>query len=460
MNQTSHSKRLTATKRKPDTVAAVSASLCAMTALLAGAAAARADDLATNSVPDKWWNLHFQNTDIFDYHPGIRSDYSGPNSLEAKSESQDTVSLDLMAGARLWEGAEFHVDGLMWQGFGFSSTLGIENFPNSEAYRLGTQVPNVNFTRVFLRQTFGLGGEQETVEDDETHLAGKQDVSRVTITAGRFSAKDIFDNNAYANDGRAQFLSWGLVANEAWDYPADSIGFTSGLSVELNQQNWTARYGFFQVPRVANSTAQDKDYLNAWGMVTEFEHRQKIGDRPGAVRFLAYLNHANMGSYVETVDNPSLGEDITQTRQYRYKYGFCFNAEQEIVENIGLFLRGGWSDGQNQAWMFSDVDESFSGGFSFKGALWHRTDDTLGLGCVLSGISSEHQRYLAAGGTGILSGDGKISYAPETSVEAYYDIGIWKTIHAALDYQFVNNPAFNQDRGPVSVISVRLHWTF
>lgn len=431
--------------------------LCAICLFAAATAAAES---GSNSVPDKAWNLHFQNTDIVDGHPGIHSAYSGPNSLRSSSEVQETVSLDLLAGARLWAGGEFHVDGLLWQGFGFSSTTGIENFPNSEAYRLGTKTPNVNFTRVMLRQTFGLGGEQETVEDDDMHLAGKQDVSRITVTAGRFSAKDIFDNNAYANDGRAQFLSWGLVANEAWDYPADSLGFESGIAVELNQQNWTARYGFFQVPRVANSTAQDKDYLNAWAMVSEFEYRQKIGEHPGAVRFLVYLNEANMGSYSETADNPSLGGEITQTRHYRTKYGFGINAEQEIVENVGVFLRGGWSDGRNQAWMFSDVDESISGGFNFKGGLWHRAEDTLGLGVVMSGASPDHQRYLATGGVGILAGDGKISYAPETSAEAYYDFCVWKTLHASLDYQFVSNPAFNKDRGPVSIFALRLHWTF
>jgi high affinity Mn2+ porin len=173
--------------------------------------------------------------------------------------------VDLFAGVRLWRGAEAHVDGLMWQGFGLSKTLGVEGFPNGEAFRLGTKVPNVTIARLFIRQTIGLGGEQETVEDDQLHLGGKQDVSRITLTLGKMSAKDIFDNNAYANDPRTQFMNWGLMANEAWDYPADSLGYMTGFAVELNQPHWAVRYGFFQMPEVSNGMAQDAHYLEAWG---------------------------------------------------------------------------------------------------------------------------------------------------------------------------------------------------
>ena len=170
------------------------------------------------------WNWHVQNTDIVQYHPGFPASYSGPNSLSSANEVKETVSLDLYAGARLWRGAEAHIDGLMWQGFGLSKTLGVEGFPNGEAFRLGTKVPNVNIARLSIRQTIGLGGEQEAIEDDPLHLAGKQDVSRITLTLGKISVKDIFDNNTYANDPRTQFMNWALMANEAWDYPADSLG--------------------------------------------------------------------------------------------------------------------------------------------------------------------------------------------------------------------------------------------
>jgi high affinity Mn2+ porin len=290
------------------------------------------------------------------------------------------------------------------------------------------------------------------------------------------SVKDIFDNNAYANDPRTQFMSWALMANEAWDFPADALGYTTGLAVELNQPKWTLRYGFFQVPRFSNSltaddrifkwpydnSAQDGPLLDGWGMVTEFERRYRVNNHSGAIRFLAYLNRANMGSYQDAVNNatPATPADITASAEYRYKYGFGLNLEQEIVKNIGVFSRLGWSDGQNQAWMFSDVDYTATAGVSIKGEFWHRPDDTFGLAGVLNGISKVHQEFFAAGGTGILAGDGNLNYGWEKILETYYDFKIWKTVHSSFDYQFISNPAFNQDRGPVSVFSARVHWEF
>jgi high affinity Mn2+ porin len=189
----------------------------------AGTILARAVEPSTNSpsppaiesraeTQEQLWNWHAQNTDIVQYHPGFPASYSGPNSLSSASEVKETVSVDLYAGLRLWRGAEAHVDGLMWQGFGFSGTHGIEGFPNGEAFRLGTDVPNVTFARVFIRQTIGLGGEREAFEDGPLQLDGNQDISRITVTVGKFSAKDIFDNNTYANDPRTQFMNWGLMA--------------------------------------------------------------------------------------------------------------------------------------------------------------------------------------------------------------------------------------------------------
>ena len=406
------------------------------------------------------WNWHVQNTDIVQYHPGFPASYSGPNSLSSANEVKETVSLDLYAGARLWRGAEAHIDGLMWQGFGFSKTLGVEGFPNGEAFRLGTKVPNVNIARLFIRQTIGLGGEQEPVEDDPLHLAGRQDVSRITLTVGKLSAKDIFDNNAYANDPRTQFMNWALMANEAWDYPADSLGYMTGFAAELNQPHWTARYGFFQMPSVANGVGLDEHFLEAWGMVTEFERRYTVNGHPGAVRLLAFLNSAHMGSYQAALDSPTRPADIEATRAYRYKYGFGLNVEQEIIKNVGAFARLGWSDGHTEAWVFADVDRAASLGLSIKGGFWGRADDTVGLAGAINGITRVHQEFFAAGGTGILAGDGNLSYGWEKIVEAYYDIAIWKTVHGALDYQFISDPAYNRARGPVSVLGARLHWSF
>jgi high affinity Mn2+ porin len=420
------------------------------------------------------WNWHVQNTDIVQGYPGFSAKYSGPNSLPTGGQTRESVSLDLMAGVRLWRGAEAHIDGMLWQGFGVNNTRGIDGFPNGEAFRLGTDVPNGAITRLFIRQTIGLGGEQEDSADDQLTLAGKQDISRLTFTLGRMSVKDIFDNNAYANDPRTQFMNWALMANEAWDYPADAIGYTTGLAIELNRPKWTLRYGFSQMPRVSNGltaedrifkwpydgSAQDGPLLKAWGMVVEFERRYSVNNHPGAVRLLAYLNRAHMGSYQAAIDNPTRPADITATRDYRYKYGFGLNLEQEIAKNVGVFSRLGWSDGKNEGWVFSDVDYTATAGISIKGEAWHRPDDTFGLAGVLNGISKVHQEFFAAGGTGILAGDGKLSYGWEKILETYYDAGVWKTIHLTVDYQFITDPAFNRDRGPVSVIGARLHWEF
>jgi high affinity Mn2+ porin len=440
----------------------------------AGQAPSKAALQAPAPAAEPSWNFHGQNTDIIQYHPGLTSPYSGPNSLSSASEVKQTVSLDLLFGLRLWPGAEFHADGLMWQGFGFSDAHGIEAFPNGEAFRLGTEVPNGAITRLFLRQTIGLGGEQEAVEDDALQLAGLRDISRVTLTVGRLSAKDIFDNNSYANDPRTQFMSWAFMANQAWDYPGDSLGYITGFAAELNQPSWALRYGFFQMPSEANglttedrilkwpydSSAQSGPFLQAWGMVTEFERRYDLNNHPGTARLLAFVNRANMGSYQAAVDSPIRPADIVATRDYRYKYGFGLNVEQEVVKNVGVFSRLGWSDGQNEAWVFSDVDRTATLGLSVKGEPWHRPNDTYGLAGALNGITKVHQDFFAAGGLGILAGDGALTYGWEQTLETYYDFQVWKTAHVTLDYQFIDHPAFNRDRGPVSVFAARLHWSF
>jgi len=444
---------------------------CAATSASSGAFAA---DSSTNAAPTlvpaavtppESWNWHFQNTAIVQGYPAFSAEYTHPgfNSLPTGGETRETVSADLMAGVRLWSGAEAHIDGMLWQGFGVGNATGVVGFPNGEAFRLGTASPNVNIPRLFVRQYFGLGGDTESIPDDQLDLARQVNIARITLTAGKYSAKDIFDNNAYANDPRTQFMNWALMANESWDYPADALGYITGFAAELNEPGWTARYGLFQMPRTSNGTAIDPHLLEAWGMVTEFEKRYTLEDHPGTIRFLAYLNHAHMGNYQEAVNlADSSGEpaDIEATRAYRYKYGFGLNWDQEVVKNVGVFSRLGWSNGQSEAWVFSDADYSESLGVSIKGEAWHRPDDTFGLAGVANGISHVHQEFFAAGGAGILAGDGQLSYGWEQILETYYDFGIWKTLHASVDYQYITNPAFNEDRGPVSFFGARVHWEF
>jgi high affinity Mn2+ porin len=441
------------------------ASILAAAAALAAAsfhsARAATDTSSTpSSQTNRWWNVHVQNTDIFQWQPSFPAQYSGPNSLNSRAQTSETVDLDAFAGVRLWKNAEFHLDALYWQGFGLSKTLGVEAFPSASAYKIGNNKGNFAVTRAFIRQTINLGGDEIDVADDALHLAGKVDASRVVLTVGEISVLDIFDVNSYAGDPGSQFLNWAFVGNEGWDYPANSLGYITGFAGELYQPGWAVRYGFFQLPSVANGMAIDKAYLDAWGMVTEVERDFHLGSHPGAVRLGAFLNRARMGSYSEALDNPIRPADITLTRAYRLKYGFMLNAEQEIIDHIGVFSRLGWNDGQQEGWAYSDVDYTLSAGFHFDGALWMRPSDSIGLAGVMNGLSVTHRRYLEAGGLGVLDGDGALDYGWEKTLECYYNFAVWKSIHLTADYQFIDNPANNRARGPVSVLGGRLHWEF
>jgi high affinity Mn2+ porin len=268
-------------------------------------------------------------------------------------------------------------------------------------------------------------------------------------------------------------MNWAMMGNLAWDYGQDTLGFTAGFSVELNQPKWALRYGFFLMPAQKNGfSAEDQvlmspargadgPFLRSWAMMTEFERRYSLNAHPGVIRFLAWLNEADMASYAAAtaiLDANGPGADISAARAYRYKYGFGLNGEQELAKNIGIFSRLGWNDGHEETWTFTDVNWTASLGLSVKGQAWRRPNDTVGLAGIISGASRDNQKFLEAGGLDMLDGDGALSYSPEKILETYYDAQIWRYIHAALDYQFIADPAFNRDRGPVSVFAARLHW--
>ena len=406
---------------------------------------------------DQSWNFHLQSTVGAQGHPSFPAAYTGLNSLTPGDEIKDTISVDVMGGVRLWRGAEFFGDVVIWQGYGLSNTLGMAGFPNGEAYRIGRTYPDAYLCRAFLRETIGFSGEKEASEDEPFDLHGTRDVRNLTITVGHFSAKDIFDANAYANDSRSQFMNWALVANVTWDYPANTLGFTNGAAVELNSRAWTERVGIFQVSEVANGMRMDWNLANAWSAVGEVERRYSPRGHAGAVRLLAYDERAHMGSYQETLANPSLGVDIARTAAYRSKYGFGINLEQEIRKNLGVFARLGWSDGKTQTWEFTDVDRTGTAGLSLKGTGWRRPDDTVGIAAVVNGISAVHRQFLAAGGLGVTVGDGALDYRSERIGEAYYNWRIAKRFQATFDYQFAQNPAYNHARGPVSIFALRFH---
>jgi high affinity Mn2+ porin len=320
------------------------------------------------------WLLHVQGTEIIQGQPGgFNSPYRGTNSLAPGDNFRQTSSFDVYLGAHLWPGGELYFNPEYYQGFGLGLTHGIAAFTNGEAYKVGKYRGDVFIPHLFFRQTWGFGGEQEQLDADLLQLAKKVDVSRLTLTVGKMSVGDQFDNNAYAHDARTQFLNWALIDQGSFDYAADSLGYEYGITLELNQKDWAARWGIFTVPRVSNGLATDGHFSKAWQQVLELERRYVLWGHPGKIRVLGSLESAHLGSYRATVDAPALMEDITQTRRYRYTYGLGSNVEQEIAGDIGAFLRVGYRDPNYEVWQFTDIDRSLSLGIQVKGTRWHRS---------------------------------------------------------------------------------------
>ncbi len=436
--------------------------LSAFAVLLAMQGLALADEKSQGEAEVKAenWLLHGQSTFIFQGQPGFRALYSGENSLPPGDYARETFSVDVFAGARPWDGAEIYGNAEVFQGFGFHNTRGIAAFPNGEAYKVGNHYGDIIFPHVMLRQTFGLGGGQAKVEGGLMQMAGMVDVDRVTLTVGRFAVFDQFDVNAYAHDSRGQFMNWALLDTGAFDYAADAFGYTQGISIEFNQKQWALRWGAFIAPKESNGVELDWNILRQWQQVVELEWRYALSGHPGKARLLGWVERANMGSYSETLAQPMLNMDITQTRHFRNQGGAVLNFEQELREDLGAFLKLGWRDGHSEVWQFTDIDRSLSTGLSLKGKTWGREPDTVGLAWNLDGLSPSHRAYLAAGGLGPLVGDGRLNYGLESVVETYYDAELRKGVHLGVDYQFVTNPGYNKDRGPVNIFSVRLHLEF
>ena len=409
------------------------------------------------------WNVHAQTTVLPQGYGPIHSPYASPQSLPGGGQFQATWTTTAFLGAKLWDGGEFYFNPELAQGFGINGTLGLAGFSNGEAQKAGAPFPKIRAQRYYFKQTFGLGGEQEQVDDAPNQLAGKRDIDRVTLIVGRFAVGDFFDGNAYAKDPRADFMNWAMWASAAYDFPADLPGYTRGAVVELNRKDWAIRAGLFQVPAAPNS---DVLTFKTGGTVVEFEERHAIFEQPGKLRVGVFANSGNTANYQQVVDlaaaNPALdiNDIVGATQRDRLKYGFYVNLEQQIVNDVGLFARASWNDGQNQILNFTDIDRSVSGGLSIKGGRWGRPDDTVGIGGAINGLSAAHRDFLAAGGIGLLIGDGQLNYRTERILEAYYAYSVIKGVTLIADYQLVVNPAYNADRGPVSIFSGRVHAEF
>jgi len=412
------------------------------------------------------WELHGQTTFVFQGYPQFNSPYEGTNSLPGVGQSRETWTTSAFLGVRLWQGAEFYYNPELLQGFGLADTVGAGGFPNGEAQKSSFPFPRYNTSRLFLRQEIGLGGPREKIESDYGQLAGEKDVSRLTFQIGKFAVHDFFDGNDYAEDPRTDFLNWSIWAAGAFDYPADKLGLTWGITAELNQERWAGRVGYFLVGNEPNANVFDMNLFVRGGYVGELEMRYAPFGKPGVAKFGTWFTSTFAGSYNEAValaaqiPGATANDTIAQTRQGRIKYGFYFNLQQEISDDLGVFGRFSWNDGRTEISAFTDIDQSLSLGMQLKGTSWGRPNDRIGLAGAWNMLSSDESRYLAAGGLGILVGDGRLNYASENIVETFYALQMTKGITATVDYQLLVNPAYNADRGPIHVFSGRLSARF
>jgi len=419
---------------------------------------------AEETVASERWNIFYQATSIGQYHGTFRSPYSGPFSLQNYPERDVSLTTTVFLGIRLERNTFLYIDPEIAGGRGLSGVNGLANSSNGELPRVASATPKLSLARLYISHDFGFGNETESFESEENQLAGRRPIKRYTVTAGRFTVTDFFDNNRYSHDPRTQFMGWGVMFNGAWDYPADVRGYTWGMVHEFHTRNWSFRYASAAMPRVSNGLRFDRRLFRNRGDVFEGEYRYKIKDHPGTVRVLNYENHANAGTYLDSIRFAEQTGDtprITATRRNgTLKYGFGINAEQEITKDIGIFGRLGWNDGKTESFAFTAIDRLATAGVSITGQRWHRKFDTAASELTASGIAGVHALYLARGGYDFLIGDGRLRYGPEYIWETYYSARLFPGFFASFDLQHVANPGYNRDRGPVWIPSLRLHMEF
>jgi len=410
------------------------------------------------------WNAKFQTTYIWQHKPGFNAAYSGQNSLSPNAENSYTFTTDAFFGLRVRQNSELYFVPEITQGVPFSNLTGLGGFTNGEITRASGTNPTVYRQQLFLRQTWGLGGDTEKIESGMNQLAGVVDKNRFVLTAGNFSTLNIFDNNAYAHDPRTQFMNWSNMTYAAYDYAADARGFGWGFAGEWYQDNWVVRFGRMTVPKEPNVLQLDYQFFKHYGDQVEIERSHELGGQPGKIRLLGYRDHAVMASYRDAINYGIATNTTPSIFNVRYgeksKYGFGIDTEQAINDNLGAFLRAMWSDGRTETDAFTEVDQSIAGGISLKGTDWGRAQDTVGFSLIGNELSRDRRDYLQAGGISFFIGDGKIRYRPEIILESYYNWNVAKHTWFTADYQHIANPAYNADRGPVEVFGLRLHFEY
>jgi high affinity Mn2+ porin len=390
----------------------------------------------------------------------FRSPYGGPNSLNPGSRGFETFDATLYGGVRLWRGGQAWVDGEVDQGFGLSNTLGLAGFSSGEAYKVGDSTPYTKMDRLFFQQVISLGGDVQNVDAAQNQLADSYTANRLVFWIGKMSVGDVFDNNQYTLDPRNFFLNWSVINAGSFDYAANPWGYTDGVATEWYQGPWTARLGLYDMSTVPNGEQIDPKF-DQFQIVAEGERRYTLFGQPGVIKLTAFDSRARMGDFADAIRLAAATDatpDVLLVRQYRSHAGISYNWAQQVGSDLGVFSRLGWADGHQQSYEFTDVDTTFSLGAALTGQRWKRPDDTFGAAFVTNGISKDFKAYLNDGGLGILIGDGKLPQpGRENIIETYYSYAPAKWAKLTVDYQFVDNPAYNSERGPVSIFAIRLH---
>ncbi len=417
----------------------------------------------TSKATQDRWSLHAQSTFIWQRKGAFEAPYTGPQSLRTAREYSHTWSATAFLGVRLWQGAEFYLNPESVAGMPLSGRYGLSSINNGETQKNGGPIPREYFARFFVRQTFGLGGEQLHVDDGPNQVASHYERRRIVLTAGKLTQTDLFEKSSYANDPRSQFLNWVLITHGAWDYAADARAYTIGVAGEWYVDDWVIRVGRFMEPDTANGTVLNYNLGRFHGDQFELEYGHVIGGLPGALRFLAFRNRALAGNYRDAVNAARATggtPDVSSVRKDADKTGFAISLEQRLTSELGLFLRASTADNKVEEYAFTEIDNTVSGGLSTQGRHWHRPNDTFGIAFSSSGLNRDHRDYLAAGGLGGFLGDGQLKrYGREIVIEAYYNMQIFKGLDFTLDFQQITNPAYNADRrGPVYIVGGRLHW--
>jgi hypothetical protein len=421
-----------------------------------------------HSETSRYW-ISGQANVVFQWHPTFPAKYSGPNSLTPEAQSSTTHVLTLYTGYQLTQTTEVLTDFEDATGGGIGNAFGLAGFTDLDAVRTVSGIPLAKspyLARLMVRQIIPLSGERVSAERGPLGLATSLPARRIEIRVGKFDLVDFFDVNSAGSDTHLQFLNWTVDNNGAYDYAANTRGYTDAAMLEYDDHSWTVRFAEAMMPKVANGIHLDADLARARSENLEGEWRRNfLPGRAGVIRVLAYLNHANMGNYREAIDEFLEGQTTTPNiidtrRQGRHKYGFGLNFEQDLASQFGIFARLGWSDGHNESFAYTEVDRTAEGGLYFKGAAWHRKNDRAGAVFTINGISGDHARYLALGGPGFLLGDGGLSYGGEKIFETYYTAHVWRGIFASFDLQHINDPGYNEARGPVLVPGLRAHIDF